>query len=94
MFGSLGSTELIIVLVVILIVFGAGKLPGVMRDLGKGISEFKKAQTDAPVQVGEAQVASAATVPAPVPASVTSVATAAPIAAPAPARVQETAPRA
>ena len=46
MFGSLGSTELIVVLVVVLIVFGAGKLPSVMRDLGKGVSEFKKAQAD------------------------------------------------
>jgi sec-independent protein translocase protein TatA len=43
---NLGGPELIIVLVIVLIVFGAGKLPKVMRDLGTGVKEFKKAQTD------------------------------------------------
>ncbi len=43
---NLGGPELIIVLVIVLIVFGAGKLPRVMRDLGTGVKEFKKAQTD------------------------------------------------
>ena len=43
---NLGGPELIIVLVIVLIVFGAGKLPNVMRDLGSGVKEFKKAQTD------------------------------------------------
>ena len=40
MFG-LGSTELIIILALVLIVFGAGKLPQVGGSLGKAISEFK-----------------------------------------------------
>ena len=39
---SLGATELIIILVLVLVLFGAGKLPNVMRDLGKGIGSFKK----------------------------------------------------
>ena len=43
---NLGGPELIIVLVIVLIVFGAGKLPNVMRDVGKGVKEFKKAQTE------------------------------------------------
>lgn len=43
---NLGGPELIIVLVIVLIVFGAGKLPNVMRDVGKGVKEFKKAQVD------------------------------------------------
>jgi sec-independent protein translocase protein TatA len=43
---NLGGPELIIVLVIVLIVFGAGKLPNVMRDFGRGVKEFKKAQTD------------------------------------------------
>ncbi len=38
-----GATELIIVLVIILIIFGAGKLPKVMESLGSGIRSFKKA---------------------------------------------------
>ena len=40
MFG-LGTTELIIILVLVMIVFGAGKLPQVAKSLGKGIREFK-----------------------------------------------------
>ncbi|MGI8422967.1 MAG: twin-arginine translocase TatA/TatE family subunit [Chloroflexota bacterium] len=43
---NLGGPELIIVLVIVLIVFGAGKLPNVMRDMGRGVKEFKKAQTE------------------------------------------------
>jgi sec-independent protein translocase protein TatA len=40
MFG-LGTTEMIIILVLVLIVFGAGKLPQVAKSLGKGVREFK-----------------------------------------------------
>ncbi|MFC1853032.1 twin-arginine translocase TatA/TatE family subunit [candidate division CSSED10-310 bacterium] len=42
MFG-LGIWELVIVLVLIMIVFGVGKLPEVGTGLGKGIRNFKKA---------------------------------------------------
>ena len=42
MLGGLGPTELIIVLVIILVVFGAGKLPDIATGLGKGICDFKK----------------------------------------------------
>ncbi len=42
MFG-LGTTELLIILVLVLIVFGAGKLPEIGGALGKGIRRFKKA---------------------------------------------------
>ena len=45
MFG-LGTTELIIVLVLVLIIFGAGKLPEIGGALGKGIRSFKKATQD------------------------------------------------
>ncbi|MCB1152496.1 MAG: twin-arginine translocase TatA/TatE family subunit [Deltaproteobacteria bacterium] len=41
-----GTTELIVILVIILIIFGVGKLPEVGAGLGKGIKEFKKAQKD------------------------------------------------
>ena len=40
MFG-IGLPELIIVLVIVLVLFGAGRIPGVMKDLGKGVSSFK-----------------------------------------------------
>jgi sec-independent protein translocase protein TatA len=42
MFG-IGMPELIIILVIILIIFGAGKLPQIGAGLGKGIKNFKKA---------------------------------------------------
>lgn len=41
-----GPTELIIILVIIIIVFGAGKLPEVGAAVGKGIKEFRKATTE------------------------------------------------
>lgn len=40
MFG-LGTTEMMIILVLVLIVFGAGKLPQVAGSLGKGLRNFK-----------------------------------------------------
>jgi len=45
MFG-LGSTELIIILVLVLVIFGAGKLPEIGGALGKGIRSFRKAASD------------------------------------------------
>lgn len=43
MFG-LGTTELVLILVLVLIIFGAGKLPEIGGALGKGIRSFRKAQ--------------------------------------------------
>lgn len=42
MFG-IGMPELIVILVIILLIFGAAKLPEIGRALGKAIKEFKKA---------------------------------------------------
>jgi sec-independent protein translocase protein TatA len=42
MFG-IGMPELLVILVIILIIFGAGKLPEIGAGLGKGIKNFKKA---------------------------------------------------
>ncbi len=42
MFG-LGPTELILILVLVMIIFGAGKLPQVFSSLGKGVKEFRDA---------------------------------------------------
>ena len=44
MFGF-GVTELVLILVIILVIFGAGKLPEIGTGLGKGIKNFKKATT-------------------------------------------------
>ena len=43
---GIGFGELMIILVVVLILFGAGKLPGVMSELGKGVKNFKSGLKD------------------------------------------------
>ena len=42
-FMGLGTTELIVILVVVLLLFGGRKIPEFMKGLGKGIKEFKDA---------------------------------------------------
>lgn len=44
MLGSIGMQEILIILVVALLLFGARRLPEIGRTLGRGISEFRKAQ--------------------------------------------------
>ena len=41
--GHLGTPELILILVIVVVVFGAGKLPEIGGALGKGIKEFRNA---------------------------------------------------
>ena len=43
-FPHIGGPELILILVVVLIIFGVGKLPQVGGAIGKGIREFRKGQ--------------------------------------------------
>jgi len=50
MFG-LGMPELLIILVIILIIFGAGKLPEIGRGLGKGIRNFRESTSDKPKEI-------------------------------------------
>ncbi|HMS63785.1 MAG TPA: twin-arginine translocase TatA/TatE family subunit [Ignavibacteria bacterium] len=45
MFG-LGTPEIVLIAIVILVLFGAKKIPDLMQGLGKGIKEFKKASSD------------------------------------------------
>ncbi|MGH8436035.1 MAG: Sec-independent protein translocase subunit TatA/TatB [Pseudomonas sp.] len=44
--GSLGPTEIILIMVVLLLVFGAKRLPELGSGLGKGIREFKRSMHD------------------------------------------------
>jgi sec-independent protein translocase protein TatA len=41
MFGSLGLPELLLILLIVIIIFGAGKLPQLGKGLGEGIRNFK-----------------------------------------------------
>jgi len=48
MFGTMGFSELMIILVIILIIFGAGRLPQIGEGVGKALRGFKKEVTDLP----------------------------------------------
>ncbi len=50
MFG-LGTTELIVILVIVLVLFGAGKLPEIGSGLGKAIKNFKRSASDTDIDV-------------------------------------------
>jgi sec-independent protein translocase protein TatA len=79
MFGSFGWMELMLILVIVLIIFGAGKIPQLGEGLGKAIKGFKKSVNEAdaidvtpppseapdvpPSQVTQAQEAPPATAP-------------------------------
>ena len=41
--GRLGATEIIVILVIVLLLFGGKKIPELMKGLGTGIKEFKNA---------------------------------------------------
>ncbi len=45
MIGNVGLPELIIIFLIVLFLFGAGKIPKIARDIGGGIREFKKSIT-------------------------------------------------
>lgn len=46
MFGNIGTPEILIILLVVLVFFGAKKIPELAQGLGKGIREFRKAAKD------------------------------------------------
>ena len=46
MFGSIGTPELLIIMLVILLLFGSKKLPELARGIGKGMRQFRKAMDD------------------------------------------------
>jgi len=46
MWGSIGPSELILIMFIILLLFGPKRLPELARGLGKGVRQFKKAMED------------------------------------------------
>lgn len=53
MFG-LGTQEIVLICIVILVLFGAKKIPDLMSGFGKGIKEFKKASKDIETEITSA----------------------------------------
>jgi len=49
----LGTTEIILIAIVVLLLFGGKKIPELMRGLGRGISEFKKAKREIASETSE-----------------------------------------
>jgi sec-independent protein translocase protein TatA len=47
MFGNLGFPEILIIMVIVLLLFGAKRIPEIAGSMGKGIREFKKNINDA-----------------------------------------------
>ncbi|NOU19101.1 MAG: twin-arginine translocase TatA/TatE family subunit [Bacteroidales bacterium] len=45
--GQIGMTELLVILVIVLLLFGGRKIPELMKGLGQGVSEFKKGMREA-----------------------------------------------
>ncbi|MBI5875803.1 MAG: twin-arginine translocase TatA/TatE family subunit [Deltaproteobacteria bacterium] len=54
MFG-IGTTELIIILAIILIIFGVGKLPSIGTGLGQAIKNFKKTSSEIDISLEDGQ---------------------------------------
>jgi TatA/E family protein of Tat protein translocase len=76
MFGTMGFSELILILVIVLIIFGAGRLPQIGEGVGKALKGFRKEVTDVPQpasgqvqqEAGQPQTSQTPTnIPAPVP---------------------------
>lgn len=55
MFGSFGGFEVLIILLVILLFFGAKRIPELARGIGQGITEFRKASDEIKKELEQGQ---------------------------------------
>lgn len=55
MFGSFGGMEILIILLVILLFFGAKRIPELARGIGQGINEFRKASDEIKKEIKEGE---------------------------------------
>ena len=67
LFAFLGPTEILVISVVVLILFGAKKVPELMKGVGTGIKEFKKASRDVQDELQRAVDEPPAPAPVPMP---------------------------
>ena len=51
MFGNLGTPEILIIGLIVLVLFGAKRIPEFMQGLGKGVREFRKAARDIQTEI-------------------------------------------
>ena len=51
--GVIGTNEIIIILVIVLLLFGGRKIPELMRGLGKGVREFNEAKSNVKREIEE-----------------------------------------
>ena len=64
MFGNLGMGELMVILVIVLVLFGAKRIPEISASFGKGIREFKKNVNDVERSITEPEPRTEARLPA------------------------------
>ena len=51
--GMLGTNEIVVILVIVLLLFGGRKIPELMRGLGKGVREFNDAKSNVKKEIEE-----------------------------------------
>ena len=56
--GKIGMTEIILILLVVVLLFGGRKIPELMKGIGQGMKEFKKASKYVPATDDSKEVAS------------------------------------
>ncbi len=54
MIGDIGMQELMVIFLIVLLLFGADRIPGLARGLGKGIREFKRVVNNANTEIQRA----------------------------------------
>ena len=57
MFNNIGPVGLILIAVVVLVLFGRGKVSSLMGEVGKGITAFKKGVNDSDKEIADAEAA-------------------------------------
>lgn len=58
-FGAPGIQEMVVIFLIVLLLFGAKKIPELARGVGKGMGEFKKAKTEFEREIKEGEVEAA-----------------------------------
>jgi sec-independent protein translocase protein TatA len=71
MLGGIGTWEILVIFLVLLLLFGAKRIPEIARGLGKGVTEFKNAVRDVKEEIETADTPSISAPPTDSPSSAT-----------------------